>query len=141
MLSENPAKTLTLEGLPPIQLNLTTGRLILAAEKGMEISDIESGLLGQMFTSPIVLANAVWAIFEDRIVAAGVETEVAFYDLLDAKANRELDAAVKAAVSDFFTWGSAYIVQVNKAIENLSGSPEVTLEPSGGTTSGISPES
>lgn len=140
MLSKSPSKTIQLGENQPIQLNLTTGRLMVAADKGMEIGDIETGLLGEMFMNPLTLARAVWSIFEDRIVESGVKTETEFYDLLDGEANRALDAAMKAAVSDFFTWGPDYIAQVDKALTDMRSRTEPALS-DGGTTSTNSPES
>lgn len=119
-MSENDKplkKSLTLKGNSPISLGLTTGRLILAKSKDFDIGDADNGIMGKMFIDPIALAEGIWKIYGDRINEAGIETESEFYDLLDEKANRDLDQAFKNAVSDFFTWGKAYVAQIQELID------------------------
>lgn len=110
-------KSLTLKNNSPISLALTTGRLIMAKSKDFDIADADNGIMGKMFVDPIALAEGIWKIYGDRINDSGVETEAEFFDMLDEKANRELDQAFKNAVSDFFTWGKAYVSQIQELID------------------------
>ena len=89
----------------------------MAKSKDFDIADADNGLMGKMFVDPIALAEGIWKIYGDRINDSGIETEPEFFDLLDEKANRELDQAFKNAVSDFFTWGKAYVTQIQDLID------------------------
>lgn len=145
----NKSKTLKISGYEPISFALTTGRLMLAQSKDLDIANIENGLLGGMFMDPIKLARAAWVLYGDRINDAGIDTETEFYELLDDQTNRELDECIKNAVSDFFTWGKDYVDQVDRVINNLGkemqkameGQEETEEKPTSGEPSGKVQES
>lgn len=119
------SKNLTIGTYGPISLSLTVGRLILAKKKDIDIANPDTGVLGQMFIDPIVLAENVWKIYGDRISKSGIETEEEFYELLDDSTNRELDIAFKNAVKDFFTWGTILVEHIESMI---AGGAEVMEE-------------
>lgn len=119
-------RMLTLEGCSPIQLNLTTGRIMKAKAKGMDIGNIETGILGNMFLDPLQLGEIVWLLFEDRIVAAGIADADAFYDAIDGAANRQMHEGMKAAVRDFFTWGEGFIENVEELLDGIKDSMRKT---------------
>ena len=127
-MSDKLNKNVVLGQHAPISLALTTGRLILAKKKDLDIASPDNGIMGQMFVDPIVLAENIWVIYGDRIGKAGIESEAEFYELLDEAGNRELDTAFKNAVSDFFTWGQVFVKQVNEAYGNISEKMEVEME-------------
>ena len=127
-MSDKLNKNVVLGQHAPISLALTTGRLILAKKKDLDIASPDNGIMGQMFVDPIVLAENIWVIYGDRIGKAGIESESEFYELLDESGNRELDTAFKNAVSDFFTWGQVFVKQVNEAYGNISEKMEVEME-------------
>lgn len=123
-------KSLTLKNNSPVSLALTTGRLIMAKSKDFDIADADNGIMGKMFVDPIALAEGIWKIYGDRINDSGIETEAEFFDLLDEKANRELDQAFKNAVSDFFTWGKAYVTQIQDLIDTTEERVKEAVEKS-----------
>jgi len=127
-MSDKLNKNVVLGQHAPISLALTTGRLILAKKKDLDIASPDNGIMGQMFVDPIVLAENIWVIYGDRIGKAGIESEAEFYELLDESGNKELDTAFKNAVSDFFTWGQVFVKQVNEAYGNISEKMEVEME-------------
>ena len=127
-MSEKLSKNVVLGQHAPISLALTTGRLILAKKKDLDIASPDNGIMGQMFVDPIVLAENVWIIYGDRIGKAGIQSEAEFFELLDEEGNKQLDAAFKNAVSDFFTWGRVFVKQVNEAYGNISEKMEVEME-------------
>lgn len=126
-MSDNK-KTVVLGSNGPISLALTTGRLILARKKDLDLASPENGIMGSMFVDPIRLAENCWVIYGDRIAKAGIESEEAFYELLDEEGNRALDTAFKNAVSDFFTWGPAYVKSVREAYEGAQEEMEAELD-------------
>ena len=123
-MSESLSKNVVLGQNGPFSLNLTTGRLILAKKKELDIANPENGIMGQMFVDPIMLAQNVWTIYGDRISKAGIQSEEEFYELLDEDGNKQLDSAFKNAVSDFFTWGPVFVAQ----IDEVYGSTEEKIE-------------
>jgi len=92
-----------------------------------------------MFLDPEVLAETVWTIFEDRIVAAGIDNAEDFYEMLEAKLLKEVEAAMKASIVDFFSWGEKLISLVEKKLSDLG----TNVDPSDqyGLPYGSSPES
>jgi hypothetical protein len=127
-MSEKLNKNVVLGQCGPISLALTTGRLILAKKKDLDIASPDNGIMGQMFVDPVILAQNVWTIYGDRISKAGVQSEEEFYELLDETGNRELDTAFKNAVSDFFTWGRMFVDQVNKAYGQATENLETEIQ-------------
>ena len=113
-----------------------------AQDRDYDIEDVENGILGSMFMSPTKLAKGVWVLYADRINSAGVDTEEEFYDLLDDEVNKQLDACMKNAVRDFFTWGPEYISQVENLLNSLGQAmDEAVAEASAtGTPSSSVPE-
>ena len=126
-MSEPRSKNVVLGQFGPISLALTTGRLILAKKKDIDIASPDNGIMGQMFVDPIMLAENVWVIYGDRISKAGIQSEAEFFELLDDEGNKTLDQAFKNAVSDFFTWGPAFVKQVTEAYGSIAEAMEVEM--------------
>lgn len=121
-------KNVVLGNHQPFSLSITTGRLILAKKKDLDIADPDNGIMGRMFVDPISLAENVYRIFGDRICKAGIETEEEFYELLDDEGNKALDTAFKNSVRDFFTWGETYVKHVDGLISSTEDRVEEVLE-------------
>lgn len=122
------SKSVVLGNHAPFSMSLTTGRLILAKKKEIDIATPDNGVMGQMFIDPVTLAENVWKIYGDRICKAGIETEEEFYELLDDSGNKSLDSAFKNAVTDFFTWGQVFVDQVNQAYGSINEKVKESLE-------------
>lgn len=121
-------KNVVLGNHQPFSLSITTGRLILAKKKDLDIADPDNGIMGRMFVDPIALAENVFRIFGDRICKAGIDTEEEFYELLDDEGNKALDIAFKNSVRDFFTWGETYVKHVDGLINSTEERVEEVLE-------------
>ena len=128
VITMSESKSVVLGNHAPFSMSLTTGRLILAKKKEIDIASPDNGVMGQMFIDPVVLAENVWKIYGDRICKAGIETEEEFYELLDDKGNKALDTAFKNSVTDFFTWGQMFVDQVNQAYGSMSKKVEEELK-------------
>lgn len=122
MTTNKGSKQVKLKGKDSFSVGFTTGRLMLADEKGLAVGSVESGILGGMFMDPLKLAEACWVLFSDRLNKAGVDTKEEFYDLLDAEANRDLDNAMKNSVRDFFTWGDDYVSEIEAVLSQMRDS-------------------
>lgn len=121
-------KNVVLGNHQPFSLSITTGRLILAKKKDLDLADPDNGIMGRMFVDPIALAENVYRIFGDRICKSGIETEEEFYELLDDAGNKALDNAFKNSVRDFFTWGETYVKHVDGLISSTEDRVEEVLE-------------
>lgn len=98
---------------------------------------------------PTVLGQTIWAVFRDRIEAAGL-SQNQFYDSLDGQTVKEVTAAIKQAITDFFPWGKQVIEELDemildlkKAGERLAGppAPQDNQSPASGPSSGNALES
>jgi hypothetical protein len=119
-----------------IDLSLNVGRVIFGRGNGMDLGDLEGGPVSTMFLDPVVLANTVWANYQDLLNEQGIDTQDDFNKLLAAKQLRELESGMKVAISDFFTWGPQVIEQISERINNLIADPVPS-----GPLSGEPPES
>ena len=88
-----------------ISLHLTVGLCEKAQAAGQDIGEINSGVAVEIFENPIKMASVVWAIFDDKIIAAGIEKEVAFKAMLDGAVLRGIEHAMENAIRVFFPWG------------------------------------
>lgn len=87
-------------------------------QNGVDLGDLESGPISQMMMDPTVLGKTVWAVFRDRIESAGL-TQNSFYDSLDGPTVKEVTAAIKQSITDFFPWGKQVMEELDEMIANL----------------------
>ena len=88
-----------------ISLHLTVGLCEKAESAGYDIGEINSGVAVEIFENPCKMASVVWAIFSDKIMEAGIETEAAFKDMADGPVLRGIEHAMENAIRVFFPWG------------------------------------
>ena len=62
VITMSESKSVVLGNHAPFSMSLTTGRLILAKKKEIDIASPDNGVMGQMFIDPVVLAENVWKI-------------------------------------------------------------------------------
>lgn len=102
-----------------VDFSLDVGRKLMGKSNGQDLGDLESGVAMQMFLDPEAMAHAVWANFQDRLIAAGVQTDSEFFELLDGETSRKVTNAMKESITDFFPWGKMVVEQVEKRLANL----------------------
>ncbi|MEO1526735.1 MAG: hypothetical protein AAFX06_14970 [Planctomycetota bacterium] len=115
-----------------VDFTLNLDRVEAGAKKGSDLGDIEgAGPIDKMFLNPSVLGKVTWDVFADRIEAAQV---AATYDdlkkKLDGSALRSVECAMKEAIADFFSWGTAGVTRLEKAIDKMLSAPEASGQPS-----------
>ena len=123
-----------------VDLKLNVGRAIYGKQNGSDYGNLESGPVSTMFIDPSVLAKSVWDNYRDRLEAAGVETDSAFYELCDGAMLRKIEEPMKKAIVDFFPWGAPTIAKIEDRIGRLGEIMDQMSEPSG-LASGVPQES
>lgn len=118
-----------------VDLSLTVGRVLYGKGNGSDLGELENGPISTMFVDPTVLGKTVWDVYRDRLQQAGIETDSAFYDLLDGLTVRKIESAVKKAITDFFSWGAPVISRLDSKIGNLGNLIE-QMEQASGPSSG-----
>ena len=108
-------------------------------QNGCDLGNLEKGPISKMFINPEVLASAVWAVYQDRLQAAGVENQESFYDAMTSDMVRRVESAMKKAIADFFPWGPQVIAEMEKRIQRLTQT--IAETETSGESSGSVPES
>lgn len=122
-----------------IDFSLGLNLVVEGKKNGFDIGDMEK--LAPAFMSPELVGDAVWAVYQKRLVAAGIETKERLFELLTSAKMREVEAALKEAVSDFFTWGPALMKAVDRQVSQIDKIIEKATANDSGNASGDVPES
>lgn len=120
-----------------VDFSLTIGRKIRGKKNGQDLGDLEKGpIVNGMFLDPESFGRVVWAHYSDRLESAGVESEEAFFDMMDGETFRLVEAAVKEAIADFFPWGRKLTKKVESLMDNMDAVMSQSVpsgQPSGST--------
>lgn len=123
-------------GKKTLELSLNVGRVLHGKSNKQDIGDLEEGPVSLMFTDPTLLAETVWANYDDRLEEIGFETQSAFFESLDGATMREIEKGMKEAIRDFFPWGNTVLDQLEADLARMAETMQAFAQsgpPSGAT--------